>query len=90
MEKAEIINYYNYVKSKTKAYINSLEKNDLDEIVYIGEEGYYESKGTRILGQIRHTYYHVGYLHCCIKIEKGETPEYLNASRYYEKIKNRQ
>jgi len=30
-----------------------------------------------ILAQLRHIFFHVGYLHCCIKMEKGETPEYI-------------
>ena len=69
MEKTEIFNYYNNVKNKIRTYINSLVENDLDE-KYIGKEGNSGSKGDLILAAIRHTYYHVGYLHCCIKIEK--------------------
>ena len=30
-----------------------------------------------ILAQLRHIFYHIGYLHCCIKMEKGESPEYI-------------
>jgi hypothetical protein len=30
-----------------------------------------------ILAQFRHIFYHIGYLHCCLKIEKGRMPEYV-------------
>ena len=30
-----------------------------------------------ILAQLQRIFYHIGYFHCCIKIEKGETPEYI-------------
>jgi len=89
MEKVEIINYYNIVKNKIKNYVNSLTENDLNEIVFVGDDGNKVSKGDRILGAIRHTYYHEGYFSCFLKMEKGETPEYLNVERYYQKIKNK-
>jgi hypothetical protein len=87
MGKIELKNYYNNVKDKINKYINSLTEDGLNEIVFIDDDGNSVSKGGRILGVIRHTYYHIGYLHCCVKTEKGETPEYLNVTRYYEKIK---
>ena len=85
MKKMEIINYYNIVKNKIRNYINSLTEENLDEIVYTYNNGNDVSKGDRIIGQIRHTYYHVGYFNCFIKMEKGETPEYLNVERYFQK-----
>jgi len=89
MNKMEIIDYYNTVKNKIKKYVYSLSENDLTEIVYTSDDGNIVSKGDLIVAAIRHTYYHEGYFNCIMKLEKGETPEYLNVERYFQKIKSR-
>jgi hypothetical protein len=87
LTKNEIIGYYNDVKNRILNYVNDLNesilKNDLTE------HKFHEIL-VHILGQIRHSYYHIGYLHCCMKIEKGETPEWINLQKHYEiKSKNK-
>jgi len=75
LSKEEIAEYYEKVKDKIQTYINEVDEKVLDE-----EITFNEMRLTRmelILAQLRHIFYHVGYLHCCIKTEKGETPEYI-------------
>jgi len=75
LSKDQIEKYYKEVKDKIQKYINELDEKALDE-----EITFHEMKLTKlelILAQLRHIFYHVGYLHCCIKTEKGETPEYI-------------
>ena len=75
LTKNEIEKYYNYVKNKIQEYINKLDDNILEEIIIFN--GMNITKLELILAQLRHIFYHIGYLHCCIKIEKGDTPEYV-------------
>lgn len=75
LSKNELINYYNEVKHKTINYFDSLNDEKLLEKVYLKEK--YYTRLELILAQIRHVFYHIGYLHCCIKIEYGNTPEYI-------------
>jgi hypothetical protein len=75
LTKSEIEKYYVNVKDKVQKYINELNRETLDEKVIFNEMNF--TKMELILAQLRHIFYHVGYLHCCIKMEKGETPEYI-------------
>ena len=75
LSKKELINYYTEVKLKIMSYLNSLNDDKLLEKVYLKEK--YYTRLELILAQLRHVFYHVGYLHCCIKIEYGNTPEYI-------------
>jgi hypothetical protein len=75
LTKDEIANYYEIVKNKIQKYINELKDETLEnKIVFNGMEF---TKIELIMAQLRHIFYHIGYIHCCIKIEKGETPEYI-------------
>jgi hypothetical protein len=73
--KDEITKYYETVKVKIQKYKNSLTVEELDRKIFFNEMEL--TKFELILSQLRHIFYHIGYLHCCIKIEKGETPEYI-------------
>jgi hypothetical protein len=75
LTKNEIKKYYKDVKFKTLEYINRLNDEILAEEINFNKMKF--TKLELILAQLRHIFYHVGYLHCCIKIEKGETPEYI-------------
>jgi hypothetical protein len=75
LTKDEIRKYYKDVKYKTEEYINKLNDEVLAERINFNKMKF--TKLELILAQLRHIFYHVGYLHCCIKIEKGETPEYI-------------
>jgi hypothetical protein len=75
LSKKELINYYTEVKLKIMNYLNSLNDEKLLEKIYLNEKNY--TRLELILAQLRHVFYHVGYLHCCIKIEYGNTPEYI-------------
>ena len=75
LTKNEIVKYYENVKIKVQEYINELDEETLDEKIIFN--GMNLTKMELVLAQLRHVFYHVGYLHCCIKIEKGETPEYI-------------
>jgi hypothetical protein len=75
LTKDEIEKYYKKVKNKIQKYLNELKEETFEnKIVFNGME---LTKIELILAQLRHIFYHVGYLHCCIKIERGETPEYI-------------
>jgi len=75
LSKEKIEKYYEHVKNKIQEYLNDLKDETLEnKIIFNGME---LTKIELILAQLRHIFYHVGYLHCCIKIEKGETPEYI-------------
>jgi hypothetical protein len=75
LTKDDIEIYYKNVKDKTQKYINELKEETLDEKIIFKEMNI--TKLELILAQLRHVFYHIGYLHCCIKMEKGETPEYI-------------
>ena len=75
LTKEEIMDYYINVKNKIQKYIDELDAKILNEIIIFNEIKL--TKLELILAQLRHIFYHIGYLHCCIKMEKGETPEYI-------------
>ncbi len=75
LSKNDIEVYYNNVKTKIQKYINELNEETLDVKILFKEMNL--TKLELILAQLRHIFYHIGYLHCCIKMEKGETPEYI-------------
>jgi len=75
LEKDKIEKYYKNVKNKIQKYINELDEETLSKKITFNEMEL--TKIELILAQLRHIFYHVGYLHCCIKMEKGETPEYI-------------
>ena len=75
LTKNDIVEYYEIVKKKIQKYINELNEEILDEKITFNEMSL--TKMELILAQLRHIFYHVGYVHCCIKMEKGETPEYI-------------
>ncbi|MDR1316375.1 MAG: DinB family protein [Spirochaetales bacterium] len=75
LTKNEIKEYYEYVKDKIDEYIKKLNDEILAEEICFNKMQI--TKLELILAQLRHIFYHVGYLHCCIKIEKGGTPEYI-------------
>ena len=75
LTKDETNKYYKNVKTKIQKYIDGLNEEILDEKIVFNEMSF--TKLELILAQVRHIFYHIGYLHCCIKMEKGETPEYI-------------
>jgi len=75
LTKDEIEKYYERVKNKIQKYLDELKEAALENTIMFN--GMELTKMELILAQLRHIFYHVGYLHCCIKIEKGETPEYI-------------
>jgi hypothetical protein len=67
--------YFQEVKSRIEAYLESLTDETLEEIIHFN--GFKVTRLELILAQHRHIMYHVGYLHCCLKIETGNAPEYI-------------
>jgi len=75
LSKKQIYDYYIEVKSRVERYLDNIDDNGLSKkIEYKGME---LSKLELILAQLRHIFYHIGYMHCFLKIERGETPEYI-------------
>jgi len=75
LSKEKIEKYYETVKNKIQNYLNELTDETLENKITFNEKEF--TKIELILAQLRHIFYHIGYLHCCIKIEKGQTPEYI-------------
>jgi len=75
LTKNEIEKYYGIVKNKIQKYLNELTDETLENKIIFNEMEL--TKIELILAQLRHIFYHIGYLHCCIKLEKGQTPEYI-------------
>jgi len=75
LSKDEIEKYYGIVKNKIQKYLNELTDETLEDKIIFNEMEL--TKIELILAQLRHIFYHIGYLHCCIKLEKGQTPEYI-------------
>jgi len=84
--KDDIVKYYEIVKNKIQKYINELDEEILDEKIIFNEMSL--TKMELILAQLRHIFYHIGYLHCNIKMEKGETPEYIRVVRKLQFLNN--
>lgn len=75
LSRETIFDYYRDVSKKIKAYLSSLNDQSLEETVTVNNSNY--TRLELIIAQLRHVFYHIGYLHCCIKNEKGRTPEYI-------------
>jgi hypothetical protein len=75
IEKEILYSYFREVKSKVEAYLNLQTDETLEEAVHV--RGMEVTRLELILAQYRHIMYHVGYLHCCLKIETGNAPEYV-------------
>ena len=75
LTKEDILKYYEKVKHKIQKYLNELTDKELESKIKFAEREF--TKLELILAQLRHIFFHIGYLHCCIKMEKGQTPEYI-------------
>lgn len=75
LSKEFLRSYYLQVKTKIESYLSTLSIELFEEKITINGNQF--AKLELILAQFRHIFYHVGYLHCCIKIENGQTPEYV-------------
>ena len=75
LSKQQIYDYYIEVKKRVEKYLAEIDDNVLNtKIIYKGME---LSKLELVMAQLRHVFYHIGYMHCFLKIERGETPEYI-------------
>jgi len=75
LSKPQLLAYYQGVKAMVQGYLDGLTEQTLDQAVV-----YRHLNLTRfdlILAQFRHILYHVGYLHCALKLARGTTPEYV-------------
>ena len=75
LSREQLYDYYKKTAGKIDAYLNSLDDEQLEKtVVFRGME---LTGMELILAQFRHIFFHIGYLHCCIKLVKGETPDYV-------------
>lgn len=79
LSRSEIIAYYQAVKEKSRSYLGTLSDSVLEEVVAFKDLRL--TKLELILAQLRHIFFHIGYLHCCLKIERGSTPDYVGIYR---------
>jgi hypothetical protein len=76
MKKSELSDYYDSIKAKIQTYLSTL----TDEELAASPECSPLSRLDLILAQFIHIMYHVGLIHGCILIERGEIPEYFSNS----------
>ena len=84
LSKSEILDYYSKVQQHNREYLDRLTDEMLLETI-----DFRDMKLTKlelILAQLRHVFYHVGYLHCIKKIQSGVTPDYVGLYKAVEKI----
>jgi hypothetical protein len=75
LKKEQLYSYFLEIRSRLEKYLNLLDDNILNEIIVF--RNMQLTKMELILAQFRHIFYHIGYLHCCLKLLNGETPEYI-------------
>jgi len=75
IERDVLYSYFQKVREKAEEYLVDLTDETLEEIVRFN--GIEVTRLELILAQFRHILYHVGYLHCCLKIEAGNAPDYI-------------
>jgi hypothetical protein len=73
LTKGQLLKYFEEIRSRIEDYLSQLNSSKLEEPVGKGNL----TRLDLILGQFRHVMHHVGYLHCAIKNEIGESPLYI-------------
>lgn len=73
LTKEQLLKYFAEIRSKIETYLAQLSIAQLEEPVGKGNL----TRLDLILSQFRHVMHHVGYLHCAIKSETGESPQYI-------------
>ena len=73
LTKEQLLKYFGEIRSKIENYLALLSVAQLDELVGRGNL----TRLDLIPNQFRHVMHHVGYLHCAIKNEIGESPKYI-------------
>jgi len=73
LTKGQLLKYFEEIRSRIEDYLSQLNSSKLEEPVGKGNL----TRLDLILSQFRHVMHHVGYLHCAIKNEIGESPLYI-------------
>ena len=73
LTRGQVGEYFKQVRARIESYLNSLTASLLLEHVGKGDL----TRLDLILIQFRHVMHHIGYLHCAIKNETGESPKYI-------------
>lgn len=76
LTREDLLCYFEQVKSKITAYLDSLNDGDLYEI----PEGYIHNRLECIIGQMRHFYCHLGNINATTIIETGKWPRVVGMS----------
>ncbi len=76
LTKEQLSNYFMEICSRIDNYLSSLAFSLLQESAGKGNL----TRLDLMLIQFRHVMHHIGYLHCAIRIETGESPTYIGFS----------
>jgi len=76
LTKGELLPYYRQVKLRIQRYLSTLTVSSLQERPPRCRFSRFEL----LLGQFRHVMFHIGMIHGCILMRKGEIPNYVGLS----------
>ncbi len=76
LSREDLLRYFEQVKSKIMAYLDTLNDKDLYEI----PAGYIHNRLECIIGQMRHFYCHLGNINATTIIETGKWPRVVGMS----------
>ncbi len=75
IEKKVLLDYFSKIRKDIELYLESLDDSQLAEkIKFMDME---LTRFDMILAQFRHVMWHIGFLHCSIKLDAGTMPEYI-------------
>ena len=83
LSKEELQTYYEKVRQKVTTYLDSIDVTSLIE----KPDNCQFTRFALILGQIRHTSYHIGFLHCCMYRDYEKLPVFKGLGPPMEPVK---
>lgn len=78
IEKEYLIEYFRKIKNKIECYLKNIDDPELNE----KPEGCAYTRLELIIAQCRHTMYHIGFIHACIRIKTGSAPKYVGPDNF--------
>ncbi len=77
LSKQQLLDYFQTIKTKVSDYLQNITIELLEEII----EKINLTRFDLMLIQFRHIMHHIGYLHCTIKNEIGNSPPYIGYTK---------
>jgi len=73
LTKEQLVSYFVEIRARIESYLDRLSTSLIEEPIGKGNL----TRLDLLLIQFRHVMHHIGYLHCSIKSETGESPQYI-------------